>query len=415
MAFLANVLFKFAVSFVGAGVEGWEVVSDEEVRALDESTLPTYTILVPVYKEAKVVRYLLDNLARLDYPPEKLDVIVLLEEDDRETIEAVKKARPPGNVTLGVIPDGVPKTKPKACNVGLFFARGEYLVIYDAEDMPEPDQLKKAVAAFRKGPENLICVQAALNYYNSHENALTRLFTMEYSYWFDYMLPGLYHLGLPIPLGGTSNHFKTKMLKEIGGWDPFNVTEDADLGVRAAAFGYVVGVINSTTYEEANSKIGNWIRQRSRWIKGYMQTALVHFRDPVALVRMLGIKKTLGFLLLVAGTPLAFLANPWMWAMYLVWLVTGTQRLRFLFPPAVTYISLFNLLLGNGIAIYLNMLAVFKRKYYDLIFWALLNPLYWILHSVAAYKALYQLFTRPFFWEKTEHGISSSFEKNGVS
>ncbi|NPA26973.1 MAG: glycosyltransferase [Chloroflexi bacterium] len=406
IGFLAGIAFKFVVSLVGATAEQWEPITQEDLAALRDEDLPRYTILVPVYREANVIRPLLESLSKLDYPRDKLEILVLIEEDDEETLAAAKAARPPYNVRFIRIPDSPPKTKPKACNVGLFFARGEFLVIYDAEDRPEPDQLKKAVAAFRKGPPNLAVVQAALNYYNRNENFLTRMFTLEYSYWFDYMLPGLARLGLPIPLGGTSNHFRTQVLRELGGWDPFNVTEDADLGIRAAMHGYRVSVINSTTYEEANSRVGNWIRQRSRWIKGYMQTALVHLRSPRKLVRCLGWKGTMGFLFLIVGTPLTFLSAPWMWVMYIVWLLTRTELLTPLFPPAVLSVSLFNLLIGNGLAIYLNMMAMFKRKYYDLIGWALLNPAYWVLHSIAAYKALWQLLVRPHYWEKTVHGLT---------
>jgi glycosyltransferase XagB len=406
IAFMGNVLFRFVVSLVAAGNEHCETVTAEEVASLTDDSLPTYTVLVPVYREASVMKLLLRNLSALDYPAEKLDILVLLEEDDDETITAAKAANPPGNVQLVVVPNQAPKTKPKACNVGLYFARGEYLVIYDAEDRPDPDQLKKSVVAFRKGASNLVCVQTALNYFNARENFLTRMFTLEYSYWFDFMLPGLYRLGLPIPLGGTSNHFRTDMLRQLGGWDPFNVTEDADLGVRAATRGYTVGIVNSTTYEEANSASGNWIRQRSRWIKGYMQTSLVNLRNPSRLLRAIGAKQSLGFLLLVVGTPVSLLSAPIMWVLFFVWLVTGAQDLDFLFPPLIAYISLFNLLLGNAISIYTNMLAVFKRRYFDLTVWALVNPVYWVFHYIAAYKALRQLLTKPFFWEKTVHGIS---------
>ena len=404
--FLAGILFKFVVSLVGARHERQVWIADEEVQRLRDEDLPRYTVLVPVYREAEVVGTLIHNLARLDYPPEKLEIFLLIEEDDTETLEAAEAARPPGNFYFIRIPDQVPKTKPKACNVGLFFASGEYLVIYDAEDRPDPDQLKKAVVAFRKGGPRLVCVQAALNYFNARENALTRMFALEYSYWFDYLLPGLHVLRMPIPLGGTSNHFRVEALRALGGWDPFNVTEDADLGMRAAVEGFEVGVINSTTYEEANTHVGNWIRQRSRWIKGYMQTALVHARNPVRLIRRLGLRRTLGFFLLVAGTPLTVLAAPWMWGLFVTWAATGTRALDPYFPPPVLYVSLFNLLFGNAIGIYLNMLAGFKRRYDDLIPWALLNPLYWVLHSIAAYRALWQLFTRPFYWEKTRHGLS---------
>lgn len=406
VGFLANVLFRFVVSMAGAQFEHVQAISGEEVAALRDDELPTYTILVPVYREANVIGDLIENLRRLDYPSSKLEILLLLEEDDEETAAAARAARPPETVTFVTVPNGEPKTKPKACNVGLFFAKGEYLTIYDAEDRPEPDQLKKAVIAFRKGPPELVCVQAALNYYNATENVLTRMFTLEYSYWFDYILPGLDHLRLPIPLGGTSNHFRTELLRQLGGWDPFNVTEDADLGLRAAAEGYKVGVINSTTYEEANSRYGNWIRQRSRWIKGYMQTFLVHTRNPVKLVRSSGWRNLFGFVMLVGGTPLTFLCVPILWALYVAWLLARSSIGQALFPPAVLYISLFNLLIGNGLMIYLSMLAVFKRRLYSLIPFALLHPLYWMLHSIAAYRALWQLLTRPFYWEKTLHGLS---------
>lgn len=406
LGFLASIIFKLIVATAGVAAERNEYVSDEEVAALKDEDLPTYTILVPVFKEAEIVNLLVTNLCSLDYPPEKVEILLLMEENDEETITAARASNPPQMVTFVLIPDGQPKTKPKACNVGLVFSRGEYLVIYDAEDRPEPDQLKKAVVAFRKGPKNLVCVQGALNYFNGPENFLTRMFTLEYSFWFDYILPGLERLKLPIPLGGTSNHFKTSVLRELGGWDPFNVTEDADLGIRASANGYTIGVVNSTTYEEANNATGNWIRQRSRWIKGYMQTTLVHLRNPGKLVKTVGLKNALGFAMLIGGTCLTFLCQPPLWAIYLFWLITRTNAFDPYFVPAIVYLSLFNLLIGNMMMVYLNILAVFKRRYYDLLLFAMCNPAYWMLHSIASYKALWQLFTKPFFWEKTTHGIS---------
>lgn len=404
--FLLVVVFRTYVGVSGAASETAISITPEQVRSLDERELPTYSILVPVYKEERVINTLLRSLAELDYPQDKLDIIMLFEEDDPDTLAAAKAAAPGANVRFMVVPAGPPQTKPKACNVGLLFAHGEYLVIYDAEDRPEPDQLKKALLAFRHGPRELGCVQAALNYYNWNENFLTRMFTLEYSFWFDYLLPGLDRLRLPIPLGGTSNHFRTAVLRDLGGWDPFNVTEDADLGVRAAMHGYRVGIVNSTTYEEANNELGNWLRQRSRWIKGYMQTALVYSRDPFSLVRRAGWRQTVGFVLLIAGTPLIFLIQPVSILLTVAWLVTRTTALEPLFPPVILYLSLFNLLLGNALAIYVNMFAVFKRRLHVLVLFALLNPFYWILHSIAALKALGQLFTRPYYWEKTRHGLT---------
>ena len=397
---------KAVISTIGTAWETVEQVTGAEVAALDDADLPVYTILVPVYREAGIVGLLMRNLADLDYPREKLEILLLLEEDDPETLGAALAAAPPDVVRIVVVPHSMPKTKPRACNVGLAFARGEYVVIYDAEDRPDADQLKKSLIAFAKGGDDLVCVQAALNYFNARENLLTRMFTLEYSSWFDYTLAGLDRLRLPIPLGGTSNHFRTDMLRDLGGWDPYNVTEDADLGIRASARGHRVAVVNSTTYEEANMAVGNWIRQRSRWIKGYMQTVLVHTRHPWRLLRSVGVRQTAGFALLVGGTPLMFLATPWLYALFVAELVRPGILLPAL-PPWLVTVSLGNLLLGNGVIVYLSLLAGFKRRTYELVPFALLSPLYWLLHSVAAYKGAWQLLTRPFYWEKTDHGLSS--------
>jgi cellulose synthase/poly-beta-1,6-N-acetylglucosamine synthase-like glycosyltransferase len=404
--FIGSVAFKVVLSIAGARNEISQPVSAEEIAALRDEDLPVYSVLVPVYKEPEVVGQLIGGLKNIDYPQHKLDVMLLLEEDDVATLQAAKDARPPANWRFIVVPNRQPRTKPKACNYGLAFANGEYLVIYDAEDIPEPAQLKTAVCAFRKNPPDYVCFQAALNYFNAEENVLTRMFTLEYSYWFDYLIPGLDRLRLPIPLGGTSNHFDVAKLRVLGGWDPFNTTEDADLGIRASAEKFRVGFINSTTFEEANANLGNWIRQRSRWVKGYMQTFLVYWRHPLTLIRTIGIKQFLAFNLFVGGTPLTFLAAPPLWALFVFWLLTRSHAIEPLFPDAVLYLALANLLLGNFLGIYLNMIAIYLRKNYALMPYALLNPFYWMLHSIASYKALGQLVTKPFYWEKTQHGLS---------
>jgi len=272
-------------------------ISEDAISKLDPATLPIYTILVPMYKEPEVAQKIARAVTELDYPLDRLDVKLLLEEDDPETRKKIEEVMDqlPKCVEVIVcpkVPKGQPKTKPRACNWGLDRARGEFLVIYDAEDRPEGDQLKKAVAAFRTleaaGGKNIVCLQAKLNYFNARQNALTRFFTLEYTTWFDLFLPGLHAFRIPIPLGGTSNHFRTSVLKQLGGWDPFNVTEDCDLGIRMARQGYRTEVLDSTTWEEANSRTGNWIRQRSRWIKGYFQTHLVHTRTSFVPTFVLG-------------------------------------------------------------------------------------------------------------------------------
>ncbi len=412
--FLVAILFKLFLALVGSRFELHQAVTREDLKEIVEDELPIYTILLPVYKEDKLIKKLIWNLQAIDYPREKLDIKLLIEEDDDKTLNAVRNLSFPAIFEVIVVPFHMPKTKPKACNYGLHFARGKYLTIYDAEDIPDTDQLKKVVAMFNKLPSNFICVQSALNYYNRNENFLTRMFTLEYSYWFDYMLPGLDTLDIPIPLGGTSNHFKLDNLVELGAWDPFNVTEDADLGVRAYIKGYKIAVVNSTTYEEANNEPINWIRQRSRWIKGYMQTYLVHMRNPAALLRKLGLRGFLGFSFFIGATPLTFLVYPFLLAIFISYLVFDLSSIRTLFPDWVLFMSIFNLMVGNILMIYINMMAVFKRRFYELILFSIANPVYWLMHSVAAFKGLYQLIVKPFYWEKTDHGLSKVINPTNV-
>ncbi len=418
IGFLVSVSFKLVVCLVGWRVPQTGDGASADLERIADSDLPWYTILVPVFGEANIVGNLIENLRAIDYPPEKLEILLLMEEEDSETIEAARAARPPDLVQFVLIPEGIPQTKPRACNVGLLFTRGEYVVIYDAEDLPEPGQLREAVQAFRNGGDDMACVQGRLNYFNAYENVLTRMFTLEYSYWFDYMLPGLDRLGLPIPLGGTSNHFRAARLRELGGWDAFNVTEDADLGLRASALGYTVGIIPSTTWEEACSQVRPWIRQRTRWIKGYMQTALVHTRRPVRFARHAGFRGSLGLILLVAGTPLTFLAAPILWLFTILWLAgagrTDEVHIQYLFPHPLDVIALVCFIGGNASVIVLSALAVLRRKLYPLLPFAALAPLYWTLHSFAAWRALHQLIRNPWLWEKTPHGLSGVTATAGV-
>ena len=403
---LGSFLFRTLLCLMSCG-EGSEFqVTDEEIAALDDRELPVYTVLVPMYKEPDVLPILAAALRRMDYPRSKLDIKLVLEADDAQTIEAAKALALEATFEIIRVPHSLPKTKPKACNYAVQMARGEYLTIYDAEDKPEPDQLKKAIVAFRKGGANTACVQARLNYFNAEENWLTRMFTLEYSLWFDMFLPALDRLAVPIPLGGTSNHFDLAKLREVGAWDPFNVTEDADLGLRFAAMGYRVGIVNSVTYEEANSHLGNWIRQRSRWVKGYMQTWLVNMRDPIGLVRRVGVKGFLSLQFFVGGGIISGLAYPFMLVPFLLWSFTRTNALHAFFPMPVLIVSTLNLLVGNSFLVYLSMLAAAKRHHFSLLAPALTVPAYWLLMSIASYKGLWQLITNPFFWEKTTHGIS---------
>jgi len=408
---------KFLMIMQGTRSDAQIRITDDEVKSIDERDLPVYTILVPMYKESSVIPELISNLDMLDYPKHKLDIRLLIEEDDVEAQKLLRSQNLSYSYTTIVVPHALPKTKPKACNYGLINARGEYTVIYDAEDRADPDQLKKVYLAFKRSPDSCCCIQAKLNYFNSEQNLLTRWFTQEYSMWFDLLLPGLMQLNIPIPLGGTSNHFKTETLKRLNAWDPYNVTEDADLGIRLYAAGCTTGIVNSRTWEEANSRVGNWIRQRSRWIKGYMQTWLVHMRYPIRLWRQIGTRGMLGVQVIILATPLLPLVNPFLWLMLILWYTTHNRLIPMLFPGPIYYMAAVELIVGNFLFVFSNVIGVFwvidelheKEEYalsFRLVKYALLTPIYWALMSVSAYKAAWQLVTNPFYWEKTDHGLT---------
>ncbi|MFP4176983.1 MAG: glycosyltransferase family 2 protein [Planctomycetota bacterium] len=385
--------------------------STDQIQDLDEDELPVYTLLLPLYEEADVLPGLVEGLRELDYPEDKLDVLMLLEEDDYDTIRAARALDLPPWIRVVRVPaDEPPRTKPKACNIGLGLARGDYLVIYDAEDRPEPDQLKKAILGFRHVPDDVICLQAKLNFYNQRQNLLTRWFTTDYSVWFDLMLPGVDYLQAPIPLGGTSNHFRVDVLKELRGWDPFNVTEDCDLGVRLAMRGYRTCILDSTTWEEACSDLSFWVKQRSRWTKGYIQTYLVHLRRPLSHLLTLGPGKTLSFHLMVGGTFLCLLINPVYWLLTAGWFIFRWEEVSVLFPFPLILWGLLCLFAGNFVFIYSSLLATYQRGYYDLVKHCLFLPFYWVLASVGAWKGFAQLITNPSYWEKTKHGLDQEGE-----
>jgi len=380
---------------------------DVEKPAISDRELPVYTILIPLYREAGIVAELVEAISALNYPREKLDVKLIFEPDDTETIAAAKKIKLDPCFELVTAPLLGPRTKPKALRAALPFARGEFVVVYDAEDRPHPDQLRNAYARFLDGDKQLACVQAKLAIDNAQSSFLTGHFRAEYSGLFDVLLPALAKLRLPVPLGGTSNHFKTKALREVGGWDPHNVTEDADLGVRLARFGYTTGVVDSTTWEEAPAQLSAWLPQRTRWMKGWLQTYIVHMRDPLLLFRQLGWRGFLAFQLLIGGSVLAALVHP----IFALWLIADSTFGPLLLPAetfgqwmqkALIFVTLTSGYLASGLLALVGM----RRRGLLSSAWVLLTiPIYWLLLSLAAWRAVGKLITAPHQWEKTAHGV----------
>lgn len=381
-------------------------LSDREARTAPDDILKNYTVMVPVFREPEVMSSLIANLRQLDYPTDRLQILLLVETDDVPTITAARRAIGPArDVRILLVPPGGPRTKPKALNYGLTYATGTYLTIFDAEDRPDPLQLRKAVLAFSKLPPAVACLQARLGYFNGGQNLITRWFQIEYSMWFRQMLPGLARVGAPIPLGGTSNHFRTDVLLDLGAWDPNNVTEDADLGARLHRAGYRSEVLDSVTLEEANSDFVNWVKQRSRWYKGYLQTFLVHIRDIRSTHRLLGTRQLLFFTFFVGGTPAMAIINPVFWVLIVVWFIIKPAWLMAMYPAPFYYLALLVWLAGNFLFTFICMLEAVEVD--DSLFAAaLLTPVYWVMMSVAAYKALVQLVLVPSYWEKTRHGLT---------
>ncbi len=376
-----------------------------ELPRVEPDNLPVYSILLPLYREPHMVAELAGCMQRLVWPREKLDIKLIVEADDSATLAAAKALRLQPPFEILAVPSYGPRTKPKALAFALPLARGEYVTVFDAEDRPDPLQLVEAHLAFERGGADLACVQAPLLVDNTATNGLTALFALEYSVQFDGVLPLLADHDLPLPLGGTSNHFRRAVLEEVGGWDPYNVTEDADLGLRLARFGYRSGVIDRPTLEEAPRTVGVWLGQRTRWLKGWMQTLLVHLRSPRRLLREIGPRRFAYCLLVLFGSLVAAAIHPVYLATALALLFDPARLWRADSPlfAAMTMLSLFNLVSAYGVFVLLSRETFRLRRLpwpASALFYL---PAYWLLMSLACYRAIGELIIAPHHWSKTRH------------
>jgi cellulose synthase/poly-beta-1,6-N-acetylglucosamine synthase-like glycosyltransferase len=367
--------------------------------------LPKITLLIALYREPETLPVLLQALEALDWPRERLEVLLALEADDAATLAALASLAPPPFLRVLTVPPGEPRTKPRALNFALDFAEGEIVGVYDAEDRPDPDQLRRVAAVLRDSPPDVACVQCRLTYYNTSENWLTRCFGIEYAIWFDVMLAAFRDLGFPVPLGGTSVFFRRRALERVGAWDAHNVTEDADLGMRLAREGFRTEICGSTTHEEANSRLGPWIRQRSRWLKGYMTTWLVHMRDPRALFRDLGPVGFLGFQALFVGAAVAYLGLPLFWAAWGLG-VAGLGPAWLDVTPFWALAAVAVVQLSGWLAMLCAaLIATARRGLWALQVFIPTLVFYWPIGALAAWLALAEMFVAPFHWRKTPHGV----------
>jgi cellulose synthase/poly-beta-1,6-N-acetylglucosamine synthase-like glycosyltransferase len=368
--------------------------------------LPCVSVMVPLLHENEIAGALIKGLEKLSYPKALLDIVLVLEAKDDITRATIARTTLPSWISVIEVPDAEgPTTKPRALNYALDFCRGSIIGVWDAEDAPEPDQVEKVVTRFQNAPENVVCLQGILDYYNPRQNWISRCFTIEYATWWRLVLPGIAKLGFVIPLGGTTLFFKRDALERLGRWDAHNVTEDADLGVRLARHGYVTELIPTVTFEEANCRPWRWVRQRSRWLKGFMITYLVHMRDPLKLIADLGFKRFMGLQMIFLATFTQFAMAPLIWSFWITFFGyvhpvhtaigdTGTTALIILFFLA----EFLNLAMG--------LAAVSSRHHRHLMKWVFTMPLYFTLGALASYKAIYEMIVTPFYWDKTEHGVS---------
>lgn len=375
--------------------------------------LPSIAILVPLHREPDIAGPLTERLSCLDYPRELLDICLVVEADDVATRTALARATLPDWMRVIVVPDGHPRTKPRAMNYALNFVRGDIIGIYDAEDAPAPDQLMTVATRFQSAPKDIACLQGLLDYYNPTRNWMSRCFTIEYAAWFRLILPGFARLGLAVPLGGTTLFFRRDALEHVGGWDAHNVTEDADLGVRLARMGYRTEIIRTTTLEEANAHPIAWVKQRSRWMKGYVLTWAVHARRPVQLWRDLGPRRWLGFHLLFMGAILNALLMPVLWT---------TIVLAFGLPHPITdwlpgdgKVALFIILASaTALSMAIGWVGCNAAHHRHLRRWVPTMELYYPLATFAVIKALAEIVLNPFHWDKTLHGTFGGVDQGDI-
>lgn len=375
---------------------------------------PRVSVMVPLYKEREIASVLVKRLARLSYPKHLLDVILVLEAKDRMTCETIARTQlPPWMRVIEVPGDGAVTTKPRALNYALNFCRGEIVGVWDAEDAPEVGQIEKVVRHFQSAPENVVCVQGMLDYYNARSNWIARCFTIEYATWWRIVLPGLARLGFVIPLGGTTLFFRRAALEALGAWDAHNVTEDADLGVRLARAGYRTDILATVTLEEANCRALPWIRQRSRWLKGFMITYCVHMRKPLMLLRDLGLRRFIGFQIMFLATFSQFATMPLLWLFWVPWIGFPAEIAASFGMDIFVLLAVF-FLTAEVMNIVISMVAVSGRQHRHLMIWVLSMPIYFTMGAFAAYKALFEMIVTPFYWDKTSHGAFKADPDKGL-
>lgn len=367
--------------------------------------LPTISLFLPLYHEDNIAPMLLERIDALDYPRDRLEVWLIMECDDRVTAQAISRVKLPAWAHVLTVAPGEVQTKPRAMNVALDFCRGSIVGVYDAEDAPDPDQLRRVAARFAAAKPNVAALQGRLSFYNTRASWLTRCFSIDYAAWFWMILPAIGRLGWPIPLGGTTIFMRRDALESVGGWDAHNVTEDADLGLRLARAGWRTELIDSVTLEEATARPRAWIKQRSRWQKGYAITWAAHMRHPLRLIRDLGPWGFVGVQVLFLGSLAGAALAPLLWPFWLLLAMAPAP-----YAPALPTGAMWIVHLGLGLTLAVQaaglVIALSRQRRLALVRWLPAMMLYYPLATISLGKAVAELVTRPFYWDKTVHGVT---------
>ena len=395
-----NNSYRFLLHLIGIKIYNHKA---HTAISISQNNLPIFTILVPLFNESAVIANLIKSLNKLNYPKAKLQILLILEEEDKHTLQTIDEIGLSDHFTKIIVPKSYPQTKAKACNYAMNSAIGDYTCIFDAEDRPDPNQLHIVLDSFNKLPNTYVCIQCRLYFYNAHENLLTRFFEIEYQLLFNTILPAATHFNYTIPLGGSSNYFKTSFLKKIGYWDIYNVTEDADLGLRIGLAGFRTQVIMSYTSEESPINLKAWTKQRTRWFKGYFHTFLIYFRYPHEIFKSFKPANIIFFIHIIFLNPLLMLISPFALIISIVVLNSNLESFQSLLFKIITSINLISGLIYILFSAYLiTKLSGKKCLHY---IW-LLFPAYFLIHIYSVIVAIYKLIKEPHKWDKTDHGIT---------
>ncbi len=361
----------------------------------DAQELPFYSILVPVLDEPGMMQQIATSLAHINYPYQRLEILILLETRDQATMASAMNINWGAHIHLVAVPSGKPNTKARACNYGLSIARGEFVVIFDAEDKPHSDQLRTAAAIFATRDASLVCLQAPLQIHLAHNKWLQNQFALEYKILFSLALQVLSNLNMVMPLGGSSNHFHTESLRKVGGWDAFNLTEDAELSMRLAKNGFRTQMLSPPTIENAPHSLSVWFNQRTRWLTGHIQTWCIHMRHPRDTLNLIGWRNFLAFNAIILGRLFSGLLH----ASYLIYLLVAL-------PDLVGSQATFTIYLATPIPIILFSVGIIyspATTWPHKIWLSLTQPFYWALTSLALLNACWRILTSRLDWLKTSH------------